>query len=284
VLYQLSYVGAGRRVAEGRDYIGGVLRRVAKFAVAVTVAAPGFSKAIDDGDVARWAKAGGVGYLIGAAWTEGEARDRGVTVSDDDARDAIAPPHDRLTQVDRLYEARIELLDARIKQPISQAAAESVTQRQIDEYVTAHPKTLPERRRVRTIDASTQKRARQIEAAIKRGETWKAAAKRHDADVSTITAEPGVVAKPLKAAIDNAREHQVTRFRRTVFEVIAIRPARPMPIDQQKAQAWELLASQAQAQAIAAYEHELQAKWRPATTCAPAVAAPDFCSNSPTGQ
>jgi hypothetical protein len=262
-----------------------VLRRFAKFAVAVTVAAPGFSKAIEDGDVARWATAGGVGYLIQAAWTEGEAHDRGISVSDADVREALEPPHDGLTKADRLYEARIGLLDATIKAPIAQAAARSVTQQQIDEYVSANPKTAPERRRVRGISAPTYKAARQIEAALERGLTWKAAATRFKASgVSVIYADRGVVEEPLNGAIYKARKNEVTRSGRAVFAVIEIRPERPLPVEQQKAQAWELLASQAQERALAEYEAAIKAKWRPATTCATPATARDFCSNSPTGQ
>jgi hypothetical protein len=262
-----------------------VLRRLAKFAVAVTVAAPGFSKAIDDVDVARWERAGGVGYLIGAAWTEGEAHDRGISVSDADVREAMEPPHDGLTKQDRLYEARVALLDAAIKAPIGQAAAQSVTQQQIDAYVSANPKTAPERRRVRGISAPTQKAARQIKAALERGLTWRAAARRFKAPgVSVVYADRGVVAEPLNSAIYRARKNEVTRSGRAVFAVIEIRPERPLPIEQQKAQAWELLASQAQERALAEYAAAIKAKWRPATTCAPAVSAADFCSNSPTVQ
>jgi len=116
-----------------------MLLGVAKLAVAVTVAGPTFSTTIDDADVADWSQAGGVAHLIRAAWTEGEAAERQVTVSDEDVREAMDPPHDGLTRTQRLYEARIDLLDAALKAPISQAAAQSVTQAQIDAYVAAHP-------------------------------------------------------------------------------------------------------------------------------------------------
>ena len=89
----------------------------------VTVAAPGFSREIADQDVRRWASAGGVEALIEAAWTEGEAAERQVSVSEDDVRRAMAPPHDGLSTEDRRYEASVSLLDAALKAPSLQAAA-----------------------------------------------------------------------------------------------------------------------------------------------------------------
>jgi hypothetical protein len=261
-----------------------VLRRVAKLAVVVTVAAPGFSREIADQDVARWAKAGGVTALIEAAWTEGEATERQISVSDDDITGAMAPPHDGLSTADRRYEARVTLLDAALKAPIQQAAAQSVTQEQIDEYVRAHPKLLPERRQVRLIASTNLARARRVEAALGRGLTWKVAAKRYaKRDVSNVLAAPETLGPSLYAAILRAPVHRVVRHGLAVFEVISIPPRRPLPIAQQKAQAWELLAGEAQQQATAEFEQAMRAKWRPRTTCATPESAKDFCSNSPTG-
>jgi hypothetical protein len=261
-----------------------VLRRVAKFAVVASVVAPGFSRDIGDQHVERWASAGGVTSLIQAAWTEGEAAERQITVSDRDVEDATAAPHDGLTQADRRYEARISLLNAALRQPILQAAAQSVTQEQIDAYVQAHPKFVPERRTIRMISAPTTRAAQQIKAAIARGLTWKAAARRFDASgVERITVDAVVVDDDLYAAVGKARPNRTTRFRRTVFRVTSIRPARPLPIDQQKAQAWELLAGEAEQKATTEFEGAMKAKWRPRTTCVSPASAKDFCSNSPTG-
>jgi hypothetical protein len=263
-----------------------VLRRVAKFAVAVTVAAPGFSRAIDDGDVARWAKAGGVGYLIGAAWTEGEAHERGVVVSDRDAREAIQAPHDGLTREDRIYEARVALLSAGITQPIAQNAALSVMQPQIDAYVASHPKFGPERRSVRVMRLTNRQTARKALQALRRGLSLQSATKRYaHGRTRLISTEPGELnPKPLGRKIFSAGRGAYSRYGSVVFMVRTIEPPQPLPLKVQNAQAFELLASEAQRQAIAAYEAELKAKWRPRTTCADPASAPDFCSNSPTGQ
>jgi hypothetical protein len=260
-----------------------VLRRVAKFAVVVSIAAPGFSKGIEDSTVARWADAGGVGFLIRGAWTEGEAAERGIAVSDADVEGATPPRHDGLTHQDVTYEARIALLNAALRAPIQQAAAQSVTPAQIDEYVRENPASAPETRRIRIIAASSDHRAVQIKRAIARGLTWKAAARRFKAPdgVRVVTTDP--LDGALYAAANAARKGRLIRHGRAVFTVLEIHPERPLPRDQQEAHAWEVLAGDAQQRATTEYEAAIAAKWRPRTTCADPAATKDFCSNSPTG-
>ncbi len=259
-----------------------MLRRVAKFAVVVSIAGPGFSRGIDDAEVARWAKAGGVGFLVPAAWTEGEAVERGIAVSDADVEAATASRHDGLSPQDLRYEARIGLLNAALRAPIQQAAAQSVTPAQIDEYVRENPASAPETRRIRIIAASSIHRAEQIKRAIARGLTWKAAARRFRAPdgVRVVTTDP--VDGALYKAANDAHKGRLTRHGRDVFTVLEIRPERPLPRDQLQAHAWEVLAGDAQQRATDEYEAAIKAKWRPRTTCDDPATARDFCSNSPT--
>ena len=253
--------------------------------MAVTVAAPGFSKAIGDDEAARWGPAGGVGFLISAAWTEGEAQERGVVVSDADARAAMADPHDGLSRQDRIYEGRINLLNAALHGPVSQAAAQGVTQAEIDAYVQTHPLSSPEERRVRLLIARNPAQARAIERALRRGVTWDVAGRRY-----THNGGPGLLTYQapatdgLERALFKAAKHRITRYGRYVFKVQAITPGGPVPIDQQRSTAWEVLAGDAQEQAIAAFDSQIAAKWRPRTTCAPPGLDAAKCGNSPTGQ
>jgi hypothetical protein len=259
---------------------------VAKLAVAVTVAGPTFSKAIDDADVAAWSHAGGVAHLIRAAWTEGEAVERRVIVSDEDVREAMDPPHDGLTRAQRLYEARIGLLDAALKAPVSQAAAQSVSQAQIDAYVAAHPKFQPARRSVYVMRLRNRRTAQQAVAALRRGLSLKSATKRYaHKRTGLILARPGQLdPQGLDRRIFKARPGTYSRYGTVVFKVRTIEAPQPLPADQQSAQAWELLASEAQQRALAEYEANIKATWRPRTTCATPATTPDFCSNSPTVQ
>jgi hypothetical protein len=252
-----------------------VFALAAKLAVVATVAAPGFSKEISDSDGARWARAGGMGYLIRAAWTEGEAVERGLIP-------APSGPVGRGMEPE--YEGWIELLDAELKQPILQAAALSVTPAQIDAYVQAHPLKSPGERRVRMITARNGARAKAIEQALRRGVTWKVAARRYapgaGARLTTFTGPPRTA---LGRAVERARLKTLTRHKGTVFEVVRDTPPAPLPLGQQRATAWEILAGDAQSRAIAEYEAAINAKWRPRTTCADPNQAQRLCGNSPTG-
>ena len=231
-------------------------------------------------------QAGGIGYLIGAAWTEGEAQERGVVVSDQDAREAMEPPHDGLTRADRIYEARIALLNAAIKQPISQNAALGVTPPQIDAYVASHPKFGPERRSVYVMRLNNRQTARKALRSLRRGLSLRSASKRYaNGNTGLIFAEPGELdPKPFGRKIFTVRRGAYSRYGIFVFKVRTIEAPLPLPRNVQNAQAFEVLASEAQQQAIASYEAQIQAKWRPRTTCTDPASAPDFCSNSPTGQ
>jgi hypothetical protein len=262
-----------------------VVRRVAKIAVAVTVAGPTFSKAIDDADVARWAHAGGVGALIRAAWTEGEAAEQGVIVSDADVREAMDGPHDGLSEQDRLYESRVQLLDSALRAPSLQAAAQSVTEAQIDAFVQQHPLTTKGERRVRMLAASNPARAKAIVRALRRGVTWDRAGERYAPRGGPgLLTYPAPPANRLQNAIFRASKNRLTRYGRHVFKVVGLTPPGPLPVKQQRATAWEILAGDAQQRAADEYKAAIAAKWRPRTACAPAIDARDFCANSPTGQ
>ena len=75
----------------------------------------------------------------------------------------------------------------------------------------------------------------------------------------------------LERAVFNAPRNTLTRYGATVFKVTAITPGGPTPLKQQRATAWEILSSEAQRSAISAFEAEFRSRWRPRTTCAPAV-------------
>jgi hypothetical protein len=260
-----------------------VFALVAQLAVVATVATPTFSKGIDDQTATRWGQAGGVGYLIRAAWTEGEAAERGLTVSEADASEAAAEPHDGLTSAQDLrYEARINLLNAALKAPAEQAAAQSVTQEQIDAFVQLHPLTTTGERRVRLAVAPNPARAKAIERVLRRGVTWDRATDRYGARGPGLLTYPGPPRGRLEKAIFRASKNRITRYGRYVFKVTSEIKAGPLPQDQQRATAWEILAGDAQSRATQEFDAAMQAKWRPRTMCADPARAPTLCGNSPT--
>jgi parvulin-like peptidyl-prolyl cis-trans isomerase-like protein len=148
--------------------------------------------------------------------------------------------------------------------------------------VQTHPLLGNEQRRVRLLVARTRSQAKAAEQALRRGLTWARAGERY-----TRNGGPGLLtyeATPtdrLEKAIFRAPEHRVTRYGRYVFTITRITPAGPLPLDQQRATAWEVLSSEAQQSAIDAFKAEFRAKWRPRTTCEPAQVTHPDCGNSP---
>ena len=268
------------------------MRGLAKLAVAATVAAPGFSATFAAEQVEHWERAVGgsasaLRFLIESAWTEGEARERGIAVSDRELRELVDErPHDGLTRADIRYDARIGLLRLRIRDQITRPAALSVTPEQVEAYVQAHPRQDPETRRVRIVQARTRHLAHEAQRKLARGLLWRSAARRYSISGGSgpKPAEPGSYDEDVERAIFKAPEKRLTRYRTFVFKVVEIIPAHPTPLDQQRATAWEILASDAQQQALTAFQADFTAKWRARTTCAPEYATAPDCGNPPNSE
>jgi hypothetical protein len=261
---------------------------MAKLAVAVTIAAPGWSKAITDNDVGDWRRASGgeakaLTFLIEAAWSEGEARERGIAVSDEEAREAIdEKPHDGLTRRDLVYQARTKLLATRVRDQIAQPAAQSVTPEQIEAYVQTHPRTEPERRRTRLVIARSRAKAKAAVRGLENNVTWRTTARRYGGSGAPRVIEPGVLPDKVERAVFKAPRNVLTRYGAYVFKVTEIIPSGPVPLEQQRATAWEILSSEAQASAINAFRAEFRARWRLRTTCAAAYKTHPDCNGPPT--
>jgi hypothetical protein len=162
-----------------------------------------------------------------------------------------------------------------------------VTPEQIEAYVQVNPRIAPERRRVRIIEARDRAQAKRALAALKSGLTWRTARSRY----SERGGRSGLEAfedhprrTKLRRAVFEASAGEPTRYGRHVFKVIGITPARPAPLDEQRATAWEVLASRAQEMALRAFATDFRAKWLPRTICAQAVATHEDCGNSPIGE
>ena len=261
MLYQLSYVGADSHSS-----------LLCVWLMAGVVAATVAGATVQQSDVEHWSRAKGDGalaFLVQGRWLEGEASERGVQVDDGDAEETAAKPHKGLTHNDEVYAARLKLLKAGIDGQIEQPAAESVTPAQIDAYVAQHPRTDPERRELRVIRTRNQAKAMKALRAVGSGMTWRLANRRFGTEPGSTkkTVEPGTYAKREEAAIYAANAHQLSRYGSYVFEVLKVEPEHPAPLKVQRAAAWEVLASQAQVQALDGFAQAFHAKWRARSMC-----------------
>jgi hypothetical protein len=260
-----------------------LIAAVTAAAPVATISTPTWSTTVTDEDVKLWD-----GYirdqlemLIHAAWIEGEAAERDVTVSQAEI-DEQAEVDLGLSKAKQQWLARIDLLEARLQDPVKQQAALSVTPDQVEGYVAANPRLDPEERAVRVLTTRSRAHAKQALRAITSGLTWSAAAKRY----GRVRMRTIVKQQPLdgfEQRVLNTRKAKTTRYGTAVFRITKITPRRPAPQAVQEAQAWEILSSEAQRRAVETFDAELRAEWLPRTTCAPQVAHPD-CGNPPTGE
>lgn len=252
----------------------------------VTVTSPAWTTTVTDETLARWTasrRGEALTLLIASAWTAGEAVDRGVTVSGRAIREQAEPDPD-LTRADELLLARTDLLSARIRDQITQPAAQSVTPEQIEAYVQANPRTDPERRRARVLETRSRAQAKRALKALRRGLTWSSAARRYGPGGTLRTVDEGTELSRHEQALFRAQKGELARYGTHVFKVTRVTPARPASLKVQRAQAWEILSSEAQLRALDAFQVELRAKWLPRTVCAPVIAAHPDCGNPPSGE
>ena len=248
---------------------------------AATITAPARTATVSNETLAHWD--GALKFLIEAAWTEGEALERGITVTSAETR-SQAEPDERRNRADELFIARVELLTARIRDQITQPAAQSVTPEQIEAYVQANPRMEPEERRIRVVAAHSRTHAKRALAKLAKGLTWSSAVRRYGSGQAQRTVRARSDVRGWQRAVLRAEPGELTRYGTHVFKVTTVTPTHPAPADVQRAQAWEILSSEAQKQALAAFDQAFKEKWRARTTCAPAFAAHESCGNPPTGE
>jgi hypothetical protein len=195
------------------------------FAVAATIAGQGVSEE----QVSHWAEASGgrqaaLTFLVSAKWTEGEAQERNVVVTQAEAERAVGEEPSRgLTHNDMVYKARLTLLTAGIREQIATPAAQSVTPEQVDAYVRGHPRTRPVRRRMHILQARTRHQAARAKDKIANGLTWRTAARRYgiSGGARQKTVWPGDYDLNVEEALFKARINRLTRYGERG------RPARP---------------------------------------------------------
>ncbi len=162
------------------------------------------------------AQASALAFLVTGAWTEGEAQERGVTVSDREAREATTGRRTiGLTRQDLIYEARLSLLTAGIRAQIEQPAAQSVTPEQISTRTwTANPQT-----RARAAEGPRHPkprhgtRPRRPQKPSGAGSTWRLAQRRYATEhrLDPQTVEPGDVRRTDVERRDLRSRHEPSR-------------------------------------------------------------------------
>jgi foldase protein PrsA len=248
-------------------------------------------------------------FLISSAWIEGEAKDRGVKVSDTqvkkdfDKQRLLSFPKDKdyiaflkgsgNVQEDLLYRIKIQDLSDKLRTKVLEGT-DKVSDAQITNYYNKNKIrfAVPEQRDLRIILTKTEAQAKKAKAAIDSGQSFASVAKKYSIDQATkadggeLTGVPkGQQEKSLDAATFKAPLNKVegpvkTQFGYYVFEVTKVTPGKQQPLASTKPTIKQLLVSQKQQTTLDTFVKDFQKKWKDKTTCQKGYQTND-CSNPP---
>jgi foldase protein PrsA len=248
-------------------------------------------------------------FLIQADWVQGEAKDRGITVSDADVqkqykktkKQAFQKEKDfqnflkqsGMTVEDILFRVRLDALSNKLRQK-AVGGKSRVTQAQIAAYYKAHQSQFatPERRDLRIVLTKTKANAEQAKKALQSGQSWKSVAKQYSVDQQTKSKGgllTGVVRGQQDAALDKASfsapKGQLqgpvkSQFGYYVFEVQRISKATKEPLSQAQVSIRQQLIAQGQQKALNSFVADFRKKWTKQTDCRKGFVV-QGCKNAP---
>jgi foldase protein PrsA len=247
--------------------------------------------------------------LISSQWIEGEASDRGISVSEADVRKRFEElkkqsfPKDAeyqkfledsgQSEKDILLRVRFDLLQTKVRDQVTKGK-DKVSEKQIAGYYKDNKADFgqPAQRDLRIVMTETKAKAVRAKAALDDGRPWKAVAKRFSIDQASRSeggsmkaVAEGQQEKPLDEAIFAAAKDELTGpietpFGFYVFEVTKVQKGTQQTLVQAKPTIKQLLTSEAEQKAVDAFTQEFRKKWKERTDCLEGFEMLD-CSNGP---
>jgi foldase protein PrsA len=252
-------------------------------------------------------------YLIQTIWIQGEAIDRGVSVtpaqvekSYEQERKLSTPPlttpaalktflaKSGQTIDDLKWRTRLNLLVNKIEAKV-QKNASKVTPAEIAGYYKAHRAqyVTPETRNLHLVETSSQATAAKVKSLLSSGSSYATVAPKYSIDPTTKTAggrmvgvSPTELNAQLSAAVFAAKQGVLsgpvkTAFGYYVFTVDSITPSSVPSLAAETATIRSLITQQQVAKAENALQTGLTKKWSPRTSCRAGYVV-SLCSNAPT--
>jgi parvulin-like peptidyl-prolyl isomerase len=247
--------------------------------------------------------------LVSFQWIQGEAKDQGIKVSDEevkkqfDTQKKASFPKDADFQKflktsgqsldDILLRVRLDVLSNKIREKVTKGK-DQVSDAEISKYYDANKQRFaqPERRDLLVVLTKDEAKAKQAKAAIDGGQAWAKVAKKYSIDQAS-KAQGGKLAavakgqqeKALDDAVFSASKNKVvgpvkTQFGYYVFKVTNVTPASQQSLDQAKTTIKQLLASQKQQKALDDFVKSFRKKWKDKTDCRDSYVTQD-CKNAP---
>jgi foldase protein PrsA len=247
--------------------------------------------------------------LVSFKWIEGEAKAKGIKVSDKEVKASFAKQKKQAfpkaadfdkflkdsgqTEADILKRVRLDTLSNKIRTKVTKGK-DKVTDAQIAAYYNKNKARFaqPERRDLRIVLTKDKAKAEQAKKAIESGTPFAKVAKKYSIDQASKAqggklpaVAKGQQEKALDTAIFAAKKGQLTgpvktQFGYYVFDVSKITKASQQTLDQAKTTIKQTLASQNQQKALDAFVKSFRKRWKAKTDCRKAYATQD-CKNAP---
>jgi parvulin-like peptidyl-prolyl isomerase len=247
--------------------------------------------------------------LVTSRWLEGEAQERGISVSDAEVKAAFerqtkqnfpkAGDYAKFletsgqTEQDIFTRVRLDLLQGKIRAQVTKGV-DRVTDKQVaDYYASNKPRFgLSERRDLLVVLTKTKAQAERAKAALAAGRPWPSVVRQYSIDGTSrsqdgklLGVSEGDQEAALGAAMFKARKGALTGPVKTpfgyyVFEVTNVRPPTQQSLQKAEPTVKQLLASEDQQKALDSFVEDFQKKWRERTECRKEYATPD-CKNGP---
>jgi foldase protein PrsA len=247
--------------------------------------------------------------LLVGLWIEGEAEDRGISVDaaavrrDFERQKRLSFPEDAdfqrflkstgQTEKDILERVRLDLLSSRIHDDVT-GGEPKVTEEQIAAHFKRNKGRFmqPEQRDLRVVVTPTRAAAASARAALARGASWSAVARRHSIDRPS-RSDGGRMLRVTRAEQDKALGDAVfgapvgrlsgpvkAEDGYYVFEVTRVFRARQQTLDEAAPTIERLLLSERRRKQLNEFTEEFRDKWRSRTDCREGYVTSD-CKNGP---
>jgi foldase protein PrsA len=248
-------------------------------------------------------------FLIQAEWIQQEAEERGVKVSDAEAKRTLeqqrkqAFPSDKayreyikqvgMSEQDLLFRVKLETLEQKLTKDATKGASK-VSAADVERYFERNRQRFaqPERRDLLIVLTRTRAAAERAKRALEDGQSWKAVARRYSIDQASKAqggklpdVAEGQQERALDKAVFSARKGRVvgpvkTQFGWYLFEVTKVTPAKQGSLERSRATIRNVLRSEREQKALDEFVKGFREDHKDETNCADGYTVAE-CSNAP---
>jgi foldase protein PrsA len=234
--------------------------------------------------------------LISFEWLQGEAKEQGIKVSDEEVKKSFEQqkkqsfPKDAdyqkflkdsgQSEADIMLQVKADLLASKIRDKVVKGK-DKVTDAQIEDFYNKNKARFaqPERRDLLVVLTKGKAKANAARKALQRGQSWKSVAKKYSIDEASkaqggkLPAQAkGTLEKQLDEAVFKAKKGQLagpvkTQFGFYIFKVTKVTEASQQTLAQAKETIRQTLQSQNQQKALESFSKEYSERWKEKTDC-----------------